>query len=162
MTTKHWSKPCLKDLPLYESKHWNVVLSMRESKAGKRLLIHMPKSCSAFSKELTPMQYMATQMHRNGSGSVKQSICYWSHPQIKRKIAYLEGATFSELWQKACFEKARLRDLENATNFNPAPKKYHTPIDDRRQGENPYQRSYCNCNFVDGLKQTKEWLIQFQ
>jgi len=61
-------------------------------------------------------------------------------PQIKRKIAYLEGATFSELWQKARFEEARLRDLENATNFNPAPKKYYTPIDDR-QGENPYQRN---------------------
>ena len=39
-------------------------------------------------------------------------------PQIKRKIAYLEGATFSELWQKARFEEAHLRDLESATYTN--------------------------------------------
>ena len=34
-------------------------------------------------------------------------------PEIKRKIAYIEGATFSELWQKARFEEARLQDLSN-------------------------------------------------
>ena len=62
-------------------------------------------------------------------------------PQIKRKIAYLEGATFSELWQKARFEEAHLRDLESATYTDHAPRKYHTSTDDRRQGENPYPKN---------------------
>ena len=61
--------------------------------------------------------------------------------QIKRQIAYLEGTTLSELWQKARFEEARLQNLESATNTNPAPRKYHTPTDDCRQGENPYQQN---------------------
>ena len=34
-------------------------------------------------------------------------------PDIKRKIAYIEGATFSELLQKARFEEAWLHDLSN-------------------------------------------------
>ena len=32
-------------------------------------------------------------------------------PEVKRKIACLEGVTFSELWQEARFEEARLHDL---------------------------------------------------
>ena len=32
-------------------------------------------------------------------------------PELKHKIAYTEGATFSELWQKARFKEARLLDL---------------------------------------------------
>ena len=35
-------------------------------------------------------------------------------PQIKRKIAYLEGATFSELWQKARFEELLCKFLPRA------------------------------------------------
>ena len=31
--------------------------------------------------------------------------------ELKRKVAYIEGATFSELWQKARFEEARQLDL---------------------------------------------------
>ena len=52
-------------------------------------------------------------------------------PEIKRKIAYLEGVSFSELWQKARFEEARLRDLESSAFTNPVSRKYQGPTSER-------------------------------
>ena len=78
--------------------------------------------------------------HEMGQAVLSSQFVSGLTPQIKRKIAYLEGATFSELWQKARFEEAHLRDLESATYTNHAPRKYHT-TDDRRQGENPYPKN---------------------
>ena len=46
--------------------------------------------------------------HEMGQAVLSSQFVSGLTPQIKRKIAYLEGTTFSELWQKACFEeKAR-------------------------------------------------------
>ena len=62
-------------------------------------------------------------------------------PEIKRKIAYLEGATFSELWQKARFEEVRQRDLDGTSVSSYVPKKFYGPmVNERRQGENPLPR----------------------
>ena len=57
-------------------------------------------------------------------------------PELKRKIAYIEGATFSELWQKARFEEAQLLDLAR-TGTRPAamPWKQRFPRDDAPQQE---------------------------
>ena len=57
-------------------------------------------------------------------------------PELKRKIAYIEGATFSELWQKARFEEARLLDLAR-TGTRPAamPWKQRFPRDDAPKQE---------------------------
>ena len=49
-------------------------------------------------------------------------------PEIKRKIAYLEGATFSELWQKARFEEVRQRDLDGTSVSSYTPKKFYAPM----------------------------------
>ena len=64
-------------------------------------------------------------------------------PQIKRKIAYLEGVTFSELWQKARFEEARLKDLESAAFTNPNPRNYQAPTTEQYQENTapPYQQN---------------------
>ena len=79
--------------------------------------------------------------HEMGQAVLSSQFVSGLTPQIKRKIAYLEGATFSELWQKARFEEAHLRDLESATYTDHAPRKYHTSTDDCRQGENPYPKN---------------------
>lgn len=63
-------------------------------------------------------------------------------PEIKRKIAYLEGATFSELWQKARFEEVCLRDLESTSGF---PRKPYG-MADRYRMENPLPRPNWNPN----------------
>ena len=114
MTTKQWSKQCLKDLPQYEYKPWSAVPSMRESKAGKSPSIHMPKSCSTCSKDAQEM----------GQAVLSSQFVGGLIPEIKSKIAYLEGVSFSELWQKTRFEEAHLRDLESATFTNPVLTKY--------------------------------------
>ena len=72
--------------------------------------------------------------HEMGQAVLSSQFVSGLTSHIKRKIGYLEEATFSELWQKACFEEAHLRDLESATYTNLAPRKYHTSTNDRCQG----------------------------
>ena len=61
-------------------------------------------------------------------------------PEIKRKIAYLEGVTFSELWQKARFEEVRLRDLESTSVSSYVPKKFYGIANEKHREENPLPR----------------------
>ena len=61
-------------------------------------------------------------------------------PELKRKIAYIEGATFSELWQKARFEEARLQDLARTDPKMSTPSWRQRPHRDNlpRQDERPH------------------------
>ena len=54
-------------------------------------------------------------------------------PEIKRKIAYFEGMSFSELWQKARFKEARLQDLESSIYASPISRKFPGPTDERHR-----------------------------
>ena len=56
-------------------------------------------------------------------------------PELKRKIAYLEGVTFSELWQKARFEEARLRNLGSIMPDTVVRRKPFQQRNDRRRDE---------------------------
>ena len=62
-------------------------------------------------------------------------------PELKRKMAYLEGATFSELWQKARFEEARLLDLARTQPRPPAaPWKQRPPRDNSQRQEEQWKQ----------------------
>ena len=55
---------------------------------------------------------------------------------IKRKVAYLEGATFTELWLKARYEEARQKDLANTQREQPdTRRKQYQFRDDRERGK---------------------------
>ena len=61
-------------------------------------------------------------------------------PDLKRKIAYIEGATFSELWQKARFEEARLQDLTRTgppTSTPSMKQRLHQEKQQRQGGQPP-------------------------
>jgi len=61
-------------------------------------------------------------------------------PEIKRKIVYLEGVTFSELWQKACFEEVHLQDLASTSVFSYVQKKFYGIANEKHREKNPLPR----------------------
>ena len=129
-TTKHWSKQCLEDLHQYEYKPWSAVPSMRGSKAGRSPSRHAQELQRLFQRAYPNAVRGNTDAQEMGQAVLSSR---WSHP---RKIAYLEGVSFSELWQKARFEEARLRDLESSAFTNPVSRKYQGPTSERHREEN--------------------------
>ena len=84
--------------------------TFHERKQGKK------ESVDAYAQELQRLFKTAYPSAVTGNGDAQemgQAILSSQSfgglvPEIKRKIAYLEGATFSVLWQKVRFKEVRL------------------------------------------------------
>ena len=113
----------------------------RRQKAGESVDAYAQDLQQLFQKAYPTALQGSEDAQMMGQSVLSNQLIAGLLPELKRKMAYLEGATFSELWQKARFEEARLLDLARTQPRPPAaPWKQRPPRDNSQRQEEQWKQ----------------------